>query len=104
MLAILRTTAVFGVEAYPVSVEVDVSDGGLPAMTMVGLPDGCVRESCDRVQSGIRNSGSLDEIRATSSLASGRPGRIATFPFRSPYALFAMSKRSFALRWLLSGP
>ena len=39
VLAILRTAAVFGVEPYPVSVEVDVSDGGLPAMTMVGLPD-----------------------------------------------------------------
>ena len=57
MLAILRTSAVFGVEAYPVKVEVDVSDGGLPAMTMVGLPDASVRESRDRVQSAIRNSG-----------------------------------------------
>ena len=57
MLAILRTAAVFGVEAYPVSVEVDVSDGGLPAMTMVGLPDASVCESRDRVQSAIRNSG-----------------------------------------------
>ena len=57
MLAILRTAAVFGVEAYPVSVEVDVSDGGLPAMTLVGMPDACVRESRDRVQSAIRNSG-----------------------------------------------
>lgn len=57
VLAILRTAAVFGVEAYPVSVEVDVSDGGLPAMTMVGLPDASVRESRDRVQSAIRNSG-----------------------------------------------
>ena len=57
VLAILRTAAIFGVEAYPVSVEVDVSDGGLPAITMVGLPDASVRESRDRVQSAIRNSG-----------------------------------------------
>ena len=57
MLAILRTAAIFGVEAYPVRVEVDVSDGGLPAITMVGLPDASVRESRDRVQSAIRNSG-----------------------------------------------
>lgn len=57
MLAILRTAAIFGIEAYPVNVEVDVSDGGLPAMTMVGLPDASVRESRDRVQSAIRNSG-----------------------------------------------
>lgn len=57
MLAILRTAALFGVEAFPVRVEVDVSDGGLPAITMVGLPDASVRESRERVQSAIRNSG-----------------------------------------------
>ena len=56
-LAILRTAEIFGVEAFPVSVEVDVSDGGLPKITMVGLPDASVRESRDRVQSAIRNSG-----------------------------------------------
>ncbi len=57
MLATLRTAATFGIEAYPVDVEVDVSDGGLPAITMVGLPDTSVRESRERVQSAVRNSG-----------------------------------------------
>jgi magnesium chelatase family protein len=52
----LRSAAVFGVEAYPVDVEVDVSFG-LPHFTMVGLPDATVRESRDRVRSAIRNSG-----------------------------------------------
>jgi magnesium chelatase family protein len=56
VLASLRTAAVFGVEACPVHVEVDVSFG-LPAFTMVGLPDTSVRESRDRVRSAIRNSG-----------------------------------------------
>jgi magnesium chelatase family protein len=56
MLACLRTAAVFGVEACPVQVEVDVSFG-LPGFTMVGLPDASVRESRDRVRSAIRNSG-----------------------------------------------
>ena len=56
MLACLRTAAVFGVEACPVHVEVDVSFG-LPCFTMVGLPDASVRESRDRVRSAIRNSG-----------------------------------------------
>ena len=56
MLARLRTAAVFGVEACPVHVEVDVSFG-LPGFTMVGLPDASVRESRDRVRSAIRNSG-----------------------------------------------
>src|SRR6266545_5996869 len=56
MLASLRTAAVFGVDACPVHVEVDVSFG-LPMFTMVGLPDTSVRESRDRVRSAIRNSG-----------------------------------------------
>src|SRR5438309_53916 len=56
MLARLRTAALFGVEACPVHVEVDVSFG-MPGFTMVGLPDASVRESRDRVRSAIRNSG-----------------------------------------------
>ncbi|HEV8347988.1 MAG TPA: YifB family Mg chelatase-like AAA ATPase [Vicinamibacterales bacterium] len=56
MLACLRTAAVFGVDASPVHVEVDVSFG-LPSFTMVGLPDASVRESRQRVRLAIRNSG-----------------------------------------------
>ncbi len=56
VLASLRSAAVFGVEAWPVHVEVDVSFG-FPSFTMVGLPDTSVRESRDRVRSAIRNSG-----------------------------------------------
>ena len=57
MLAIVRSAALFGIEAQPVRVEVDVSDGGLPATILVGLPDASVRESRDRIDSAIRNSG-----------------------------------------------
>jgi magnesium chelatase family protein len=56
MLASLRTAAVFGIDACPVQVEVDVSFG-FPGFTMVGLPDASVRESRDRVRAAIRNSG-----------------------------------------------
>jgi magnesium chelatase family protein len=56
VLASLRTATVFGVEAHPVHVEVDVTTG-LPLFNMVGLPDTSVRESRDRVKSAIRNSG-----------------------------------------------
>jgi magnesium chelatase family protein len=56
VLASLRSAAVFGVDAYPVQIEVDVSFG-FPRFTMVGLPDAAVRESRDRVRSAIRNSG-----------------------------------------------
>jgi magnesium chelatase family protein len=56
VLASLRTAAVFGIDACPVHVEVDVSFG-FPSFTMVGLPDASVRESRDRVRAAIRNSG-----------------------------------------------
>jgi magnesium chelatase family protein len=56
MLASLRSAALFGVEAFPVHVEVDVAFG-FPAFTMVGLPDTTVRESHHRVKAAIRNSG-----------------------------------------------
>jgi magnesium chelatase family protein len=56
MLACVRTAAVFGIDALPVYVEVDVSYG-LPLFQMVGLPDASVRESRDRVRNAIRNSG-----------------------------------------------
>ena len=57
MLAIVQTAALFGIEAHPVRVEVDVSAGGLPTTILVGLPDASVRESRDRIDSAIRNSG-----------------------------------------------
>jgi magnesium chelatase family protein len=56
VLARVRTASVFGIEAWPVQVEVDVSYG-LPSFHMVGLPDASVRESRDRVRTAIRNSG-----------------------------------------------
>ncbi len=56
MLASFRSAVLFGIEACPIHVEVDVAFG-LPAFVMVGLPDASVRESRDRVRSAIRNSG-----------------------------------------------
>jgi magnesium chelatase family protein len=56
MLARLESAAVFGVDACPVHVEVDVGLG-LPFFRMVGLPDASVRESRDRVRAAIRNCG-----------------------------------------------
>jgi magnesium chelatase family protein len=70
MLARLHAAALFGVDAIPVSVEVDVSGGGLPGVVMVGLPDATVRESRDRVRAAIRNSGfPFPPGRVTVSLA-----------------------------------
>jgi magnesium chelatase family protein len=52
----LTTRAQEGVSAPEVSVEVHISNG-LPAFTMVGLPEAAVREARDRVRSAIINSG-----------------------------------------------
>ena len=56
MLAAVRSAAVLGIEAYPVTVEVHASNG-LPQFTIVGLPSGAVKESRERVASAIVNSG-----------------------------------------------
>ena len=56
MLARVLSAALVGVEAALVRVEVDVSSG-LPAFTVVGLPDSAVRESRERVRTAIRNAG-----------------------------------------------
>lgn len=47
---------VSGVTGYPVHVEV-FSTGGIPGMDIIGLPDTSVRESRDRVNAAIINSG-----------------------------------------------
>src|SRR5688572_6233621 len=56
VLARVLSAALVGVEAALVRVEVDVSSG-LPAFTVVGLPDSAVRESRERVRTAIRNAG-----------------------------------------------
>lgn len=50
------TRSVVGLNAPSVMVEVHLSQG-LPAVTIVGLPEAAVRESKDRVRSAIINSG-----------------------------------------------
>ncbi|MCP4493583.1 MAG: YifB family Mg chelatase-like AAA ATPase [Gammaproteobacteria bacterium] len=52
----LSTRAQEGIHAPAVSVEVHISNG-LPAFTIVGLPEAAVREARDRVRSAILNSG-----------------------------------------------
>ncbi len=56
MLARSFTFGLNGLSAYPITIEVDVSQG-LPSLTIVGLPDNAIRESKERVRSAIRNSG-----------------------------------------------
>ena len=58
MLAHVQSSAVLGIDAYTVHVEVDVSNG-LPIMAVVGLPDAAVNVSREQVRSAIKNSGFL---------------------------------------------
>ncbi len=55
-LAIVQSRACVGVNAPFVRVEVHISNG-LPAFTLVGLPETTVKEARDRVRSAIVNSG-----------------------------------------------
>ncbi len=69
MLADVRTFALDGLEARAVTVEVDMRPG-LPAFAIVGLGDAAVRESRERVQAAIRNSGfQFPGQRLTANLA-----------------------------------
>lgn len=54
-LAKVNSAAVVGLDAVPVEVEVDISNG-LPSLTIVGLPGKAVDESKERVRSAIKNS------------------------------------------------
>lgn len=55
-LATVYSRAQVGMNAPLVSVEVDLS-GGLPALSIVGLPETEVKEAKDRVRAAINNSG-----------------------------------------------
>lgn len=57
MLAKVWSAAIVGLDAVPVEVEVDIASSGLPAFTIVGLPDKAVVESRERVRAALKNSG-----------------------------------------------
>lgn len=56
MFSTVNSMGVFGIEAYKVAVETNIS-AGIPSFDIVGLPDASVRESRERVRSAIRNNG-----------------------------------------------
>ena len=65
----MRTFALEGVDGVPVTVEVDVRRG-LPAFSVVGLPDRAVRESRERVRAALANSAvNFPQQRVTVNLA-----------------------------------
>ncbi len=56
MLSKVLSGATYGVSAYVVEVETHL-ERGLPAFSIVGLPDSAVRESRGRIEAAVRNSG-----------------------------------------------
>ena len=56
MVATSYSMGIFGLEAFGVEVETDLS-AGLPAFELVGLPDTAVKESRDRVRAALKNCG-----------------------------------------------
>ncbi len=69
MLSKVLSAAVLGIDAYIVTVETHL-EGQLPAITTVGLPDGAVRESRERINAAVKNSGfPFPQKRITINLA-----------------------------------
>ncbi len=56
LLAKVKSSAIAGIDAYIIDVEVDISYG-LPVFSIVGLAEVSVRESRERVRAAINNSG-----------------------------------------------
>ena len=69
-LARAHTAALAGVEAHTVVLEADLARQGMPSFTMVGLAEGAVRESKERVFAALKNRGfKLPPSRITINLA-----------------------------------
>src|ERR1700691_4909658 len=56
MLSKVFCFGICGLDAYPITIETDISPG-LPNITVVGLPDNAVKESRERIRAAIKNSG-----------------------------------------------
>lgn len=90
MLAAIRSAAVIGIDAYDVTVEVDVANG-LPAFTLVGLASGAVKESRERVIAALANAGlALPPRKTTVNLSpADRPKSGTAFDLPIALALLA---------------
>ncbi|MFP4317133.1 MAG: YifB family Mg chelatase-like AAA ATPase, partial [Desulfovibrionales bacterium] len=70
MIAKIKTAALLGIDAFGIELEVDLTRSGMPAFTMVGLAEGAVKESKERVFAALKNNGfRLPPSRITVNLA-----------------------------------
>lgn len=85
-MAHIMTATVVGLDAVPITVEADVTNG-LPATVIVGLPDAAVQESKERVRSALKNSNcSYPPTRVAVNLAPADTPKVGT-QFDLPIAL-----------------
>lgn len=69
MFANIQSMGFWGLSAFPVGVETDITPG-LPGFDVVGLPDTAIKESRDRVRAALKNCGFAFPIhRITVNLA-----------------------------------
>ena len=57
MLVKTHGSAVYGVDAVTIAVEININNQGKPGFFIVGLPDNAVKESFERVESAIKDNG-----------------------------------------------
>ncbi len=70
MLARVKSGLLIGIDAHLVTLEIDLSKSGIPSFRMVGLPEGAVKESKDRVFTALKNLGfKVPSCRITVNLA-----------------------------------
>ncbi len=101
MLAKVLSSAVFGIDAFIVEVEVDITSG-LPTFTTVGLPEASVKESKERVKSAINNSGyRFPDDRITVNLAPANIKKEGT-GFDLPIALGILTATRIAPQEIVS--
>ena len=108
MLSVIRSAALVGVEAVPVEIEVNTGELGENGLWLVGLPDAAVKESEERVQSALQNSGlRLPETRTTINLAPGdlkKEGAIYDLPIALGIAASTgQLDRTFLQHYLIAG-
>jgi magnesium chelatase family protein len=49
-------SAVYGIEAITITIEVNISGGAKPFYLIVGLPDNAVRESMQRIEAALQTN------------------------------------------------
>jgi magnesium chelatase family protein len=86
-----RSAAVYGIDAHPIDVEVDMYRSGMAKdFVLVGMPDTAVRESRERIKSAMMNSGFGYPNKAVTINSrprmSARKARDSICPWRSGFS------------------